>query len=206
MHGENRTMRVEHLVAASARLGGGVLIVAALVHLAESQAPRRDAAPRVSQSSDIHLAASINRERNQIDVALRNDGGGTYLVPLGSLFPSSRFQRLRFELSRSGKEAEPLVISFDEPGVVSGNGGSWVAVFTPGSQFDFTFPLQSLRLFRRIRTSVADLHGPYTLRIDFAGLDPNSEPDIAFVRNWPQKQLNATIPFWRGKLTVEVAD
>jgi hypothetical protein len=186
--------------------GRALVFVALSITSPSLRLPRRDSPPKAAQSSDIRLTASVNKERKQIDVSLRNNGRGTYLMALGALFPSSRVQALHFVLLRNGRQPEPIDLSFDEPGVVSGNGGSWVAVFTPGAEFDFTFPLQSLRLFHSLRTSVADLHGRYTLKIEFPGLDPNGEMDIAFVRNWRQNQLNAAIPFWQGKLTAQVAN
>jgi hypothetical protein len=206
MHAKGRTMRIEHLLATAAGLGCGFVAIAALVHLAPAQSHRREVPPKAALSSDMHLSASIDKVKREVYVSVHNDGPGTYLVALGALFPSSRFQGLRFTLLRDGEQPERVELSFDEPGVLGGNGGPWVAVFTPGAEFDFSFPLESLRLFHSLRTAVADLHERYTLKVDFPGLDPNSELDVAFVRNWRQNQLNAAIPFWQGKLATQVTN
>jgi hypothetical protein len=57
-----------------------------------------------------------------------------------------------------------------------------VVVLTSGAEFGFSVPLASLRLFDRMRTSVADLKNQhYTLQVSFEGLDPASASDVQFV-------------------------
>lgn len=157
-----------------------------------------------AKSPDIHLNARLDTQKNQLYVALRNDGSHTYLLPMGELFQFSRSENLSFALLREKLNPEPLVLSFDGPGVIGGKGSEWIVVVTPGTEYGFSFPLQSLRLQRDMRTSVADLRSLYALQIDFRGIDPNSGSNTLFIWNWPHKELEAAIPFWQGKVTVKV--
>lgn len=159
----------------------------------------------VKESPAIRLAAVLDERGENIHFAIRNEGDDTFIVPVGFLLPSSRVHRVSLALLRQGTAPERLVLSYDEPGLVAGAMSSWVVVLTSGAEFGFSVPLASLRLFDRMRTSVADLKNQhYTLQVSFEGLDPASASDIQFVWSWPHRQLNASIPFWHGQITTKV--
>lgn len=148
-------------------------------------------------SDGISLRVWADASQN-IHVSLSNQGDRSYFMLIGGLCNGLGTPAFQFVLRRNGN-TDPLMLSYNSPGVICGNPDLWTVYLPVRSQYEFTFSPTELRLEHHMRQSLTDLkNSSYTLEVkysvNFSGrFNPLVSHGIKADRSW-----------WQGELTTNL--
>lgn len=131
-----------------------------------------------------------------IHVSLRNEGEQSYWMLIGGLCDGLGTPAFHFVLKKNGHEDEPLVLSYNSPGVICGNPDLWTVFLPRRSAYEFTFFPSELRFQHRMQQSLADFKNSYyTVEVTYSVSVAQKRRLLASHGLVDDKR------WWQGKLT-----